>query len=393
MLIRRLPSTKIAMKWALVFLGLVALSECLVRVPLMKGKSMRQSLMEQGKLEEFLQKYNDLSAKYNNFMSDLPMYNYLDIEYVSVISIGTPPQSFRILPDTGSANLWVPSIYCNSQACSNHRKFNPSLSSTYRAQNTPVSIQYGTGSMTGFLGYDTVNVGGIVDTNQLFGLSQTEPGSFLYYSPFDGIMGLAYPDISASHSTPVFDNMMRQGLVSQDLFSIYLTRNGAQGSVVTFGGYDTSYFTGQINWVPITVEGYWQIAIENVMVNGQVVACAQGCPGIVDSGTSLIAGPPSDIASIQQQIGATVNSYHQYTINCQNIGSMPDVTFTINNVQYKVPPSAYVRQVNGQCSSGFQSMALPTAQGDLWILGDVFIREYYSIFDRGNNRVGLAQAV
>ncbi|XP_035238658.1 pepsin A-like [Anguilla anguilla] len=381
------------MKWALVFLGLVALSDCLTKVPLIRGKSMRQSLMEQGRLEEFLQKYPyDLASKYTNLMSNMPMYNYMDIEYVSVISIGTPPQSFRVLPDTGSANLWVPSIYCNSQACSNHNKFNPGLSSTFRALNTPVSVQYGTGSMTGFLGYDTVNVGGIADTNQMFGLSQTEPGTFLYYSPFDGIMGLAYPTISASSSTPVFDNMMNQGLVAEDVFSIYLTRDGATGSVVTFGGYDSSYYTGQINWVPVTVQGYWQIAIENVMVNGQVVACTQGCPGIVDSGTSLIAGPPSDISVIQQYIGATATN-NQYSINCQSMGSMPDVTFTINGMMYTLLPSAYVRQMNGQCTSGFQSMSMPTAQGDLWILGDVFIRQYYAVFDRGNNRVGLAAAV
>lgn len=66
-------------------------------------------------------------------------------------------------------------------------------------------------------------VGGIADTNQIFGLSETEPGSFLYYSPFDGILGLAYPSIAASGATPVFDNMWDQGLVSQDLFSVYLS--------------------------------------------------------------------------------------------------------------------------------------------------------------------------
>lgn len=66
-------------------------------------------------------------------------------------------------------------------------------------------------------------VGGIADTNQIFGLSQTEPGSFLYYSPFDGILGLAYPNIASSGATPVFDNMWDQGLISQDLFSVYLS--------------------------------------------------------------------------------------------------------------------------------------------------------------------------
>lgn len=66
-------------------------------------------------------------------------------------------------------------------------------------------------------------VGGISDTNQIFGLSETEPGSFLYYAPFDGILGLAYPSISSSGATPVFDNIWNQGLVSQDLFSVYLS--------------------------------------------------------------------------------------------------------------------------------------------------------------------------
>ncbi|MGH0160377.1 UNVERIFIED_CONTAM: hypothetical protein FKN15_039301 [Acipenser sinensis] len=383
------------MKWAIVLLGLVALSECLTRVPLMKGKSMRTALKEKGLLEEFLKKNPlNLASKYNLYAQSFaePMYNDLDIEYYGAISIGTPPQSFKVLLDTGSANLWVPSVYCSSYACSNHNKYNPSVSSTYRALNTALSISYGTGSMTGFLAYDTVTIGGIIDPNQMFGLSETEPGSFLYYSPFDGILGLSYPSISSSGATPVFDNMMNQGLVSQDLFSIYLSRNGAAGSVVLFGGIDESYYTGQINWVPVTYQGYWQIAVDNIMINGQVVACSQGCQAIVDSGTSLIAGPPTEISSIQQWIGA-VNSNNEYLINCQNIPSMPQVVVTINGIPYTLPAAAYVRQINGQCTSGFQSMSLPTAQGDLWILGDVFIREYYSIFDRGNNMVGLAQAV
>ena len=66
-------------------------------------------------------------------------------------------------------------------------------------------------------------VGGIEDTNQIFSLNELEPSSFLYYAPFDGILGLAYPSISASGATPVFDNIWDQGLISQDLFSVYLS--------------------------------------------------------------------------------------------------------------------------------------------------------------------------
>ncbi|CAM4565615.1 unnamed protein product [Lepidochelys olivacea] len=71
--------------------------------------------------------------------------------------------------------------------------------------------------MTGILGYDTVQVGGIVDTNQIFALRETKLGSFLYYSPFDGILGLAFPGDDQS------------------------------GSFVMFGGIDSSYYSGNLN--------------------------------------------------------------------------------------------------------------------------------------------------
>ncbi|MBN3277065.1 PEPA protein, partial [Polyodon spathula] len=115
---------------------------------------MRTALKEKGLLEDFLKKHpHNLASKYNLYAQPFaePMYNDLEIEYYGVISIGTPPQSFNVLFDTGSANLWVPSVYCSSYAYSNHNKFNPSQSSTYQALNTALSITYGTGSMTGFL--------------------------------------------------------------------------------------------------------------------------------------------------------------------------------------------------------------------------------------------------
>ncbi|PIO27453.1 hypothetical protein AB205_0189340 [Aquarana catesbeiana] len=272
----------------------------------------------------------------------------------------------------------------------NHHMFNPQQSSTFQATNTPVSIQYGTGSMSGFLGYDTVQVGNIQITNQIFGLSQSEPGSFLYYSPFDGILGLAFPSLASSQATPVFDNMWNQGLIPQDLFSVYLSSQGQSGSFVLFGGVDTSYYTGNLNWVPLTAETYWQITVDSISIGGQVIACSGSCSAIVDTGTSLLAGPSTPIANIQYYIGANQDSNGQYVINCNNISNMPTVVFTINGVQYPLPASAYVRQSQQSCTSGFQAMNLPTSSGDLWILGDVFIREYYVVFDRANNYVAMA---
>ncbi|XP_012633780.1 pepsin A [Microcebus murinus] len=383
------------MKW-LLLLGLVVLSECTIhKVPLVRKKSLRHNLHKHGHLKDFLKTHTlNQASKYfpkeATMLSTQPLENYLDTEYFGTIGIGTPAQDFTVIFDTGSSNLWVPSVYCSSPACSNHNRFNPQESSTYEATSQSVSIAYGTGSMTGVLGYDTVQVAGISDTNQIFGLSETEPGSFLYYAPFDGILGLAYPSISSSGATPVFDNLWDQGLVSQDLFSVYLSSNDQSGSVVMFGGIDSSYYTGELNWVPVTSEGYWQITVDSITMNGEAIACSGGCQAIVDTGTSLLSGPPSPIANIQSYIGASEDSNGLMVVSCSALESLPNIVFTINGVQYPLPPSAYILQEDGVCTSGFQGMNLPTASGELWILGDVFIRQYFTVFDRASNQVGLA---
>ncbi|XP_049419610.1 pepsin A-like [Epinephelus fuscoguttatus] len=376
------------MKWAIVVCAMVALSECLVQVPLEKGKTAREILEEQGLWEEYRLKYpyNPMVKFDNSFaVGTQSMTNDADLAYFGIISIGTPPQSFKVVFDTGSSNLWVPSIYCSSPACNNHDKFNPSLSSTYRQNGASLRIQYGTGSMIGFLGYDTVTVGGFAVQNQIFGLSTSE-APFMQYMRADGILGLAYPRLSASGATPVFDNMMKQGLVSQDLFSVYLSSNSNSGSVVTFGGIDPNHYSGSITWIPLSSELYWQITVDSVTVNGQVVACNGGCQAIVDTGTSLIVGPQSSISNINQVVGAYSQNGNDM-VSCNNIGQMPDVTFHIQGQEFTLPSSAYIRQSYYGCHSGFGN-----GGSSLWILGDVFIRQYYSIFDRGQNRVGLARA-
>ncbi|XP_062298162.1 pepsin A-like [Scomber scombrus] len=377
------------MKWAFVLCAVVALSECLLQVPLEKGKSAREALEEQGLWEEYRVKYpyNPISKFDQRFaVAGEPMTNDADLCYYGIISIGTPPQSFKVIFDSGSSNLWVPSIYCNSPACNNHHKFNPTTSSTYRRNGGSLKIQYGTGSMTGILGYDTVMVGGLAVRNQIFGLSQTE-APFMQHMRADGILGLAYPRLSASGATPVFDNMMREGLVTQDIFSVYLSRHSQQGSVVTFGGVDPNHYYGPITWIPLSNELYWQITVDSVTVNGQVVACNGGCQAIVDTGTSLIVGPQSSISNINSHVGASSQN-GDYRVDCNNIAQMPDVTFHIHGQEFTIPASAYVRQSQYYgCRTGFGG------GGDsLWILGDVFIRQYYSIFSRSQNMVGLAQA-
>jgi phytepsin len=156
--------------------------------------------------------------------------NYMNAQYFGEIGIGSPPQKFTVIFDTGSSNLWVPSSKCYfSIACFFHSKYKASASSTYKKNGKPAAIQYGTGSIAGFFSQDHVTVGDLVVEDQDFIEATKEPGVTFMVAKFDGILGLGFQEISVGEAVPVWYNMVKQGLVKEPVFSFWFNRNKDEG--------------------------------------------------------------------------------------------------------------------------------------------------------------------
>jgi len=213
---------------------------------------------------------------------------------------------------------------------------------------------------------------------------------------FDGILGLAWGSISVDGIPPVFQTMVEQGLVDQPVFSFYLSgASGTPGELV-LGGIDSSHYTGELVYVPLISETYWEAALDGMTVGGTSVTTATKV--VIDSGTSILAGPSSEVAALAQAFGATPFPLNpkEYTIDCTKGASLPDVIVNIGGQSFNIPASQYIINPAGPgqpapfCLLGFTGIDIPSPRGPLWIMGDVFMRVNYVVFDWGQQRLGFA---
>ncbi|KAG7650290.1 putative phytepsin [Arabidopsis thaliana] len=456
-------------------------------------------------LRSSLRSYNNNLGGDSGDADIVPLKNYLDAQYYGEIAIGTPPQKFTVIFDTGSSNLWVPSGKCFfSLSCYFHAKYKSSRSSTYKKSGKRAAIHYGSGSISGFFSYDAVTVGDLVVKDQEFIETTSEPGLTFLVAKFDGLLGLGFQEIAVGNATPVWYNMLKQGLIKRPVFSFWLNRDpkSEEGGEIVFGGVDPKHFRGEHTFVPVTQRGYWQFDMGEVLIAGESTGyCGSGCSAIADSGTSLLAGPTAVVAMINKAIGASgvvsqqcktvVDQYGQTildlllaetqpkkicsqiglcaydgthgvsmgiesvadkenprsssglrdagcpacemavvwiqsqlrqnmtqerivnyineicermpspngesAVDCSQLSKMPTVSFTIGGKVFDLAPEEYVLKIGegpvAQCISGFTALDIPPPRGPLWILGDVFMGKYHTVFDFGNEQVGFAEAV
>ncbi|KAI1320857.1 hypothetical protein EDD11_009814 [Mortierella claussenii] len=397
-----------------------------------------------------------------------------DIEYYGIVGIGTPPQLFKLDMDTGSSDIWIPSQTCSrhNSDCSRHTFFNPLQSSTLTPLSTPWKIAYGDGSsVSGSLAIDRLEFSEIVIENQLFGLAERESATFLN-DVVDGVFGLGFPalstlvmenpqeverQINATVSQTVLGGLLTHELIPAPVFGVWLgsgdgdSRGGGgrgggkggrgnssrtssdsdaldsgQGEQVgdgefIFGSIDTTRFTGDLTFMPITHPKYWQIRVDGVKITTTTRKTKSGSSGgsggggggpsplstdtttttttmdlaihgdaIIDTGTTLLVFPIAQAKKINKALGARYDPWEGYILPCDTSLHQPGpLDFVMGGQTFSVRRKDLVRE-HVKNKPGWCYSAVTATPGDVMILGDVFIRNNYCVFDIQHLSIGIA---
>lgn len=320
---------------------------------------------------------------------DISLTDFMNTEYYGTIGLGTPPQDFKVIYDTGSSNLWVPAESCSG--CGLHSKFSPENSHSFHDNGTSITIRYGSGPITGTVANDVVNLGsGIIKNSPFITVTKNSLGLPYILGKFDGISGLGLDKISAGGMPSLLTQIKNSKLVAHDYFSVYLGDESGNKGSITFGTTNPTLYTGDIVYHNITDSGYWEIPLEGYGL-GDKISQKNSYTAIMDTGTSLIAAPEEDTKVIVSQIGAKQNPINPnvYTVDCASKPTLPNLNFRFpHNVEVALTADDYILTVKNQCVLGITQLSGlgPTR----WILGDVFLRRQYTVFDYGNHRIGLA---
>lgn len=317
-----------------------------------------------------------------------------DIGYLCEIQIGTPPQSFLMLMDTGSADTWVPSTECLPQNCGNHLSLGANTSSTFQASNRTFQVTYGSGAVSGIIGADTVTVAGMTLENYSMGATLQESVQFGDDNiPFDGLMGLAMNQLSHQGVPTLVDSLQSAGLIQNAILGIALGRyaDGENDGELVFGQADASKFDpSTTQTLPVTSDdGFWQVTMSAVTIDGQDAVINR--QAILDTGTTLMMAPNDDAMAFHELINGSASiGSGMFSIPC-TIEQV--VTMTFGNVAFQIDVRDLIFQpitddLRGNCVSSLSAGTIKN--GDTWLLGDSFLKNVYMTTNVDDKTVQLS---
>ncbi|KAH8291800.1 hypothetical protein KR054_000742 [Drosophila jambulina] len=365
----------------LAVLDSILASERLLRVPLYSRMKPRNS-------ELFLAK----NVTNGRERLRVALNSRQNLEYYGNISMGTPEQNFTVIFDTGSSDTWLPSSNCpkSNAVCQRHRRYNSSRSSTHLPDGRNFTLKYGFGSVAVYLSRDTLHFGSVDVPGLVFGEAVFLHQPAFDAVSFDGLVGLSLGSLSSYNTTPFLELLCAQRLVAECIFSVYLRRvpgESASGEIL-IGGFDKSLFEEELHYVPIIESDSWKLEISQTVVGNSTIGGQQGA--ILDTGTSMVLMPQDTYNSLLKALPARLQGGN-YVLTCRQ-PSLPHINLHIGGKVFPLTSDDYLVELD-ENHKKICVLAVAPLKYDFWVLGNVFLWRYYSVYDATAKKIGLAKAV
>jgi len=318
------------------------------------------------------------------------------VAYYGQIEVGNPKQKFTVVFDTGSGNLMIPSTWCSGNACTMHKRFARSASTSSRdidadgstvnkgAPRDQITVTFGTGEISGVFLEDSICIGSLCAEGDFVAATEETDDPFSSFN-FDGVLGLALNEMSQGPSFNLMDRLVSSGKLKKPIFSVFLSDTDAEQSEITFGDVRQDHMVGDLFWMPVSrPSGYWQVEIEDIMMNGEKQNICPNCQVAVDTGTSQLAGPTDVIDTLSKRL--------DLKSDCSNLDQMPTLGFMVGTHTLNLKPGDYIDQGPDGCEVSLMPLDVPPPNGPLFIFGAPFLRKFYTVYDPLNKRVGFAAA-
>jgi len=332
----------------------------------------------------------------------------IDASYAASLSIGTPPQTFNVVLDTGSSDLWVADTGCTS--CSGITLFDHTKSTSFNASNVATTIPYGQGRVSGQIVQDTVTMAGFTVPSQTF-LAATVLAQDVISAPASGLMGLAFSALTATKSTPFWQSLTSSSLLSSPEFAFQLTRergnalatNTEYGGIFTLGGTNSSLYSGSIEFLNMPNNAdptFWLLNLASVTAQGKSVPITTSAAlSAIDTGTTLIGGPTADVQAIWDAVGGQpipqMAGYYQYPCS-----TSISISISFGGQSWPIDPKDMnfgpLDQTGKQCIGAIFDLSMGTnivsgGGNPNWVIGATFLKNVYSVYRSNPPSIGFAQ--
>jgi len=349
------------------------------------------------------------------------------LAYFGEVSVGTPPQKFTVVYDTGSGNLIVPGKECTDSACTKHQQFDSEKSTSFKelncneeevgkedamaalmrkvtailsgnkdADDKELRITFGTGHITGKCVQDEICIGNLCAPGNLLSSTEESNEPFAQFQ-FDGVLGLSLTKLAHTPEYSVMARMVGHEKLKANVFSVFLSDSDEEVSEITFGEYKAEHMASKLFWVPVHLtSGYWEVMIKDMTLNNKLTEICPKCRVAVDTGTSELAGPTGIVQKLRDTLGVKTD--------CSNFDELPDLGFAIEgratgedkSVAKKthvlnLAPRDYISK-SSKCELALMDLDVPPPMGPIFVFGIPFLQKFFTVYDHAEKEVGFAIA-